>query len=86
VPFFEAEFGNRLECMLELLKGKVLASIEAVDAVRAKEILGDHTSLLVRAPDSSRLWSLSQLESFVKDLIDKCGKGGGDEDAGQSTG
>jgi hypothetical protein len=77
VPFFEAEFGNRLECMLELPKGKILASIEAVDAVRAKEILRGHTSLLVRCPNSSKLWSLSQLESFLKDLIDKCGKGGG---------
>jgi hypothetical protein len=77
VPFFEAKFGDRLECMLELPKGKVLASIEAVDAVRAKEILGGHTSLLVRCPNSCKLWSLSQLESFVKDLIDKCGKNGG---------
>ena len=40
VPFFEAAFGDRLECLLELPKGKILASIEAVDAVRAKEILG----------------------------------------------
>jgi hypothetical protein len=77
VPFFEAAFGDRLECLLELPKGKILASIEAVDAVRAKEILGGHTSLLVRCPNSCKLWSLGQLESFVKDLIDKCGKNGG---------
>jgi hypothetical protein len=77
VPFFEAKFGNRLECMLELPKGKILASIEAVDAVRAKEILGGHTSLLVRCPNTCKLWSLGRLESFLKDLIDKCGKNGG---------
>ncbi|MBN1570300.1 MAG: hypothetical protein JXA73_20835 [Acidobacteria bacterium] len=77
VPFFEAKFGDRLECLLELPKGKILASIEAVDAVRAKEILGGHTGLMVRVPNSSKLWSLGQLESFVKDLIDKCGKNGG---------
>ena len=77
VPFFEAAFGDRLECLLELPKGKVLASIEAADAVRAKEILGGHTSLLVRCPNSCKLWSLGQLESFVKDLIDKCGRNGG---------
>jgi hypothetical protein len=77
VPFFEAKFGDRLECMLELPKGKILASIEAVDAVRAKEILGGHTCLLVRCPNTCKLWSLGQLESFVKDLIDKCGKKGG---------
>lgn len=77
VPFFEAPFGDRLECLLELPKGKVFASIEAADAVRAKEMLGGHTSLLVRVPNSSKLWSLGQLESFIKDLIDKCSKNGG---------
>jgi hypothetical protein len=77
VPFFEAAFGDRLECLLELPKGKILASIEAVDAVRAKGILADHTSLLVRCPNTCKLWSLGQLESFIKDLIDKCGKNGG---------
>jgi hypothetical protein len=77
VPFFEAAFGDRLEYMLELPKGKILASIEAIDAIRAKQILGGHTSLLVRCPQSARVWSLRQLESFVKDLIDRCGKKGG---------
>jgi hypothetical protein len=56
---------------------KILASIEAADAVRAKEILGGHTSLLVRCPNLCKLWSLSQLESFIKRLIDKCGRNGG---------
>jgi hypothetical protein len=77
VPFFESKFGDRLECMLELPKGKILASIEAADAVRAKEILGGHTCLLVRCPNTCKLWSLSQLESFIKDLIDTSGRNGG---------
>jgi hypothetical protein len=77
VPFFESKFGDRLECMLELPKGKILASIEAADVVQAKKLLGGHTSLLVRCPNTCKLWSLSQLESFIKDLIDKCGKKGG---------
>ncbi len=77
VPFFEARFGDRLACLLELPKGKILASIEAADAVRAKEILGGHTALLIRCPNSCKLWSVRQLESFVKDLIDKSGKDGG---------
>ncbi len=77
VPFFESKFGDRLECMLELPKGKILASIEAVDAVRAKEILGGHTCLLIRTPNTSKLWSLGQLESFIQDLVDKSGKNGG---------
>jgi len=77
VPFFEAEFGNRLERLLELPKGKVIASIEYVDAIKAKEILKDHTCLFVRIPLSSKLWSLREVEKFTKELIDKCRKGGG---------
>ena len=77
VPFFESKFGDRLECMLELPKGKILASTDADDMVRAKEILGGHTSLLVRCPNSSKVWSISMLESFLKDTIDICGKNGG---------
>jgi len=44
---------------------------------RAKEILGSHTCILIRQPTSSKLWSLTQVEAFTKELIDKCGKGGG---------
>jgi hypothetical protein len=77
VPFFEAKFGDRLEHLLELPKDKVIASIEYVDAVKAKEILKGHTCLFVRIPLSSKVWSLQEVEDFTKDLIDKCGKGGG---------
>jgi hypothetical protein len=77
VPFFEAAFGDRLKYLLELPKGKVLASIDSVDAVRAKEILGGHTCLLVRCPNSVKVWTLNKVESFLKDLVDKCGKKGG---------
>jgi len=77
VPFFEAPFGDRLECLRELPKGKILPAIEAADAARAKEILGDHTALLVHCPNQFKLWPLNQVESFVKDLIDKAGKKGG---------
>ncbi|MHB8103983.1 MAG: uroporphyrinogen decarboxylase/cobalamine-independent methonine synthase family protein [Dehalococcoidales bacterium] len=77
IPFFEAEFGNRLERLLELPKGKIVASVEHVDAVRAKEILGGHTCIMVRNPLSSKLWTLPEVEQHTKELIDKCGKGGG---------
>jgi hypothetical protein len=77
VPFFEAEFGERLERLLELPKGKVLASIEYVDAVKAKDILKGHTCLFVRIPLSSKLWTIQEVEACTKDLIDKVGKGGG---------
>ena len=69
--------GDRLECLLELPKRKILPAIEAADAVRAKEMLGGHTSLLVHCPNQFKLWALNDVESFVKDLIDRCGKKGG---------
>jgi hypothetical protein len=77
VPFFEAPFGNRLECLRDLPRGKILPAIEAADAVRAKEMLGDHSCLLVHCPNQFKLWSLNQVESFVKNLIDQCGRKGG---------
>ena len=77
VPFFEAEFGDRLERLLELPKGKVIASVEYVDAIKAKDILKGHHCVMVRGPLSSKLWSLRQVEEFTKKLIDDCGKGGG---------
>jgi len=77
IPFFEAEFGDRLERLLDLPKGKIVASVEYMDAVRAKEILGGHTCILVRGPLSSKLWSLREVEKYYKELFDKCGRGGG---------
>ena len=77
VPFFEAEFGDRLERLLELPKGKVIASVEYMDAIRAKEILKGHTCIMVRIPLSSKLWSVREVEKYTKELIDRCGKGGG---------
>jgi len=77
IPFFEAEFGDRLECLLELPKGKVVASVEYMDVVRAKQILGNHTCILARGPLSSKVWSLGEVEKYYKNLIDKCGKQGG---------
>lgn len=77
IPFFEAEFGDRLECLLELPKGKVIASVEHMDVVKAKEILGGHTCVLARSPLSSKVWSLAEVEKYTKNLIDTCGKGGG---------
>ena len=77
VPFFEAEFGDRLERLLELPKGKVIASVEHMDAVKAREILKGHTCIMVRSPLSSKLWSVREVEKYTKELIDKCGKGPG---------
>ena len=71
IPFFEAEFGDRLESLLELPRGKVVASIEYVDVDKAIDILGDHTCVYTRIPLSSKVWSLSEIETYTKNLIDK---------------
>ena len=71
IPFFEAEFGDRLEHLLELPRGKVVASIEYVDIDRAIDILGDHACIFTRIPLSSKVWSLTEVESYTKELIDK---------------
>lgn len=77
MPFFEAYFGERLECLLEIPKGKMVASVEHMDAVQAKEILGGHQCVMVHPPQSLRLASVPESEEYHKGLIDKCGKGGG---------
>ncbi|MBN2077285.1 MAG: hypothetical protein JW762_17190 [Dehalococcoidales bacterium] len=77
IPFFEAEFGERLECLLELPKGKAVISVEHMDVVKAKEILGGHLCVLGRGPKSLDLGSLQEAEAYYKNLIDVCGKDGG---------
>ncbi|MFC2070062.1 hypothetical protein ACFLTB_02670 [Chloroflexota bacterium] len=77
IPVFEAEFGDRLERLLELPKGKIIASIEYVDLPKAREILKGHTCLLVRGPFSLKKASPQEVVDCYKDIFDKYGKGGG---------
>lgn len=77
VPFFEAPFGERLKYVQELPKGKIVASIDARDLSIAKKLLQGHTCLLLRCPNACKVWSLNQLESFLKDVIDTWGRKGG---------
>ncbi|MFC2012370.1 uroporphyrinogen decarboxylase family protein [Chloroflexota bacterium] len=77
MPFFEAHFGERLECLLELPKGKFIASVEHMDLVQAKEILGGHCCILGRGPLSLKLGSLPEIEESYKRTIDAVGKDGG---------
>lgn len=77
MPVFEAHFGDRLECMLELPKGKAVAVVEYMDVVQAKEILGGHTCINGNVPKSLRYKTPSEVLAYYKDLIAKVGKGGG---------
>jgi hypothetical protein len=77
MPFFEAEFGDRLECLLDLPKGKVIASVEHMDVVRAKEILGGHCCVMGKGPHSLRYCSLKEVGEYYQNMVKVCGKGGG---------
>jgi hypothetical protein len=77
MPFFEARFGRRLECLLELPKGKVVASVDHTDSVLAKEILGGHCCVSTGGPSSLKVCSLKEVEEYYKNLMDACKKGGG---------
>ncbi|OGO40115.1 MAG: hypothetical protein A2147_08310 [Chloroflexi bacterium RBG_16_57_8] len=77
MPVFEAHFGDRLRCMLELPKGKAVAVVEHMDVVQAKDILGGHTCIIGNVPKSLRYKSPKEVLGYYKDLIAKCAKGGG---------
>jgi hypothetical protein len=77
IPFFEAEFGNRLERLLELPKGKIIASVESADIPKALEILQGHTCVLTRGPFSLKVASPREVAEYYNDLFDKYGKKGG---------
>jgi hypothetical protein len=77
MPIFEDTFGNRLECLLELPKGKLVAVVDHTDAVLAKEILGGHICIIATVPASIKYASLRQAAEIVKTQIKACKKGGG---------
>jgi len=74
VPFFEAPFGERLKYVSELPKGKIIVSIDARDISIAKKLLAGHSCLLVRSPNSAKVWLLNQMQIFLKDIVDTWGK------------
>ena len=77
MPFFEAHFGERLEHLLELPKGKVIAFVEYMDVVQAKEILSGHACVIGKAPPSLKYASMQEVADYYKNQIKECGKGGG---------
>jgi hypothetical protein len=77
IAFFESEYGNRLDHLLELPEGKMIAAVDYTDAAGAKEVIGSHTCLMIFSPRSSRFWSLRELEKYAREMLDKYKKGGG---------
>jgi hypothetical protein len=77
-PFFEGEFTSRLEYILELPKGKILANFDATDLFRAKEVIGNHTCIRGNVPVSLlSAGAPHDVEDYCKKLIDIVGKDGG---------
>jgi hypothetical protein len=77
IPVFEATMGDRLECLLELPKGKVIALVHCTDVVKAKEVLQGHTCIIGIGPASLRYATPRAVADFYINLIKTCGKGGG---------
>ncbi len=77
VPVYEAHYGERLKCMLELPKGKAVASVEHMDVIQVKEILGGHTCIIGNVPKSLRYTTPKEALAYYKDLIEKVKEGGG---------
>ncbi|MFC1921638.1 uroporphyrinogen decarboxylase family protein, partial [Chloroflexota bacterium] len=78
VPFYEGNWEQRLEYLLDFPKGKTIARFALTDLKRAKEVLKDHTCIMGGVPHSLlQTASPSEVEEYVKKLIETVGKGGG---------
>lgn len=80
VPYVytEGKYNNRLECLKEVPKGKVLYHFEEVDMIQAKKVLGDTACISGGFPvyllDFGKK---QQVIDKAKELIDGCAAGGG---------
>jgi hypothetical protein len=76
--FFEGNWTARLEYLLELPKGKILAHFDAVDIFRAKEVLRCHICIRGNVPSSLLgTGTVDEVKEYCKKLIDVVGKDGG---------
>jgi len=76
--FFEGNFDQKLEYLLELPKGSMLVRLDRTDIFRAKEIIGDHLCIEGNVPVSLlQAGTVQEVEDYCKKLIDVVGKGGG---------
>jgi hypothetical protein len=76
--FFEGNFTSRLEYLLELPKGKMLARLDTTDIQRAKDVLKGHMCIQGNVPSSLlQTGTVDDVKAYCKELIDTVGKGGG---------
>lgn len=78
MPFFEGGFGDRLEYLLELPKGKVVCQFDRTDMTKAKAVLSGHLCIMGNVPASLlQVGTPQEVEEYCRDLIKVCGRGGG---------
>jgi len=76
--FFEGTWTSRLEYLLELPKGKIMAHLDSTDIFRAKEVLKGHMCIRGNVPGSLLTAGTPQeVKDHCKKLIDVVGKDGG---------
>jgi uroporphyrinogen-III decarboxylase len=77
IPVFEDEFGDRLECLKELPKGKIVALVDYTDVFKVSKMLKGHQCVMGGGPLSHKLMSIQEVEDYNKRLIDECAYDGG---------
>jgi hypothetical protein len=76
--FFEGSYTQRLEYLLELPRGKVVAHLDSTDIYKAKEILKDHMCIRGNVPATLlHAGTVQEVKDYCKKLIDDIGKDGG---------
>jgi uroporphyrinogen-III decarboxylase len=76
--FFEGDYTQRLEYLLELPKGKVIGRFDRTDMAKVKEVLGGHICIEGNVPASLLQTSdVEGVKKYCKWLIDVVGKDGG---------
>lgn len=76
--FYEGYHEAHLESILELPKGKTIAKFEKTDLSKAKDVIGNHASIIGGPPASLFLSGTpAKIDEYVKNLFDEVKDGGG---------
>ncbi|MEW6440974.1 MAG: uroporphyrinogen decarboxylase family protein [bacterium] len=77
-PFFEGDYGSRLEVIADIPRGKACYAFERTDLLRAKEVLGGRVCLRGNVPLSLLgTGAPEEVKAHCRRLIREVGKGGG---------
>jgi hypothetical protein len=78
IAFYEGNWEQRLEYMLELPKGRTIARFAFTDLKKAKDVLKGHTAIMGGVPHSLlQMGTPNDVDKFCRELIETIGKDGG---------